>query len=93
MALAVVLSLYGRDIDIWFGTDEWERSMEWARFHGLDPNRIPAGTTIAYDSDTRTLHWCEYATDDKGNIIAPEDGAVIVDRMMATEAGPLPFAA
>jgi len=45
------------------GTPAWHASMEWARFHGLDPNRIPAGSYVERDAANRRILFEEFVFD------------------------------
>lgn len=41
--------------DVYFDTTEWAATMDWARFHGLDPMLIPAGSVIERDGAGRRI--------------------------------------
>lgn len=92
MEFACILIDGRRRVEIDYGTPAWNASMEWARFHGLDPNRIPAGSEIVRDEARRQIRYQEFVFD--GDKLRIEDmDAVIVDRVEQGEAPPLPFPA
>lgn len=82
----------GTPYEIERGSDAWRASMEWARFHGLDPMRIPAGSYIERDAAGRRILFEEYVFDgDLVRINEEGDDGVRVDRVEQGEAPPLPF--
>lgn len=75
------------------GTAAWEASLEWARFHGLDPMRIPAGSTVVRDAANRRILFEEYVKDgpDVGDILIVDGEPQIVNQVEQGEAPPLPL--
>lgn len=51
------------EIEVTHGTDAWRASMEWARFHGLEPNWIPAGSEIVRDAANCCIRYEEFVFD------------------------------
>lgn len=48
----------GRErFEVCFNTPAWAAAMEWARFHGLDPMMIPAGSVIERDGPARQIRY------------------------------------
>lgn len=47
----------GSRIQLHFHSDVWSAALEWLRFHGVDPNRIPAGTTVVVDRAARQIRY------------------------------------
>lgn len=90
MGVAVILRDGDSETEVEYGTPLWAASCEWARFHGLDPSRIPAGSVVERDATGRRILFSEFVFDDI--LLRVEDGApVIVERVEQGEAPPLPF--
>lgn len=88
--IAAVLIDAGRRTVVHSGTPLWHLTCEWARFHGLDPNRIPAGSEIVRDAARRRILFEEFAFD--GERIRHVDGEPVVTACVEQgEAPPLPF--
>jgi hypothetical protein len=81
------------EYEVYYGTPEWHASLEWARFHGLDPDRIPGGSIVERDAAGRRIIFSEFVVDQDGEFVLTEDGADIasVARVEQGEAPPLPF--
>jgi hypothetical protein len=75
------------------GTDAWRASMEWARFHGLDPMRIPAGSVVERDAVGRRILFTEFLKDGPGagDIVIVDGEPVEVECVEQGEAPPIPF--
>lgn len=71
----------------------WQASMDWARFHGIDPNRVPAGSYIERDAARRRILFSEFVYDGPGigDIVLDGLDPLTVDRIKQGEAPPLPF--
>lgn len=71
----------------------WQASMDWARFHGLDPNRIPAGSYIERDAAGCRILFTEFVKTgpETADILIVDNEPVTVDRVEQGEAPPLPF--
>lgn len=67
-----------------YGTAEYDASIEWARFHGLDPCRIPAGSLITRNQFDHTIRYVEIVLD-------RADGVCTRPCVERGEAGPMPF--
>lgn len=93
----------GETIEVPYGSPLYGPSMDWARFHGIDPMAVPAGTTIVRDAERCRVLYEEFVYDpperfaDPGAIVLlfDEDGepydALAVCRWTQSEAPPLPF--
>jgi hypothetical protein len=90
---SVVLVDGDREFEVEYGTEAWSASCEWARFHGLDPNRIPAGSVVERDADGRRIAFEEYVFDTDGELVLTADrlDAERIARIEQGEAPPLPF--
>ncbi|MBA3782393.1 MAG: hypothetical protein H0X12_11155 [Nocardioides sp.] len=77
------------------GTAAWMASLEWARFHGLDPDRIPAGSTVIRDEPGRRIVFDEFVKDGPkvSDIVVIDGEPQIVRRIEQGEAPPLPLPA
>lgn len=91
MDVACVLEDGERWVEVPRGTEAWRASMEWARFHGLDPNVIPAASVIVRDAPRRQIRFEEYVRDEEGRIVLRNDEPVLIGRVEQGEAPPLPF--
>ena len=76
-----------------FGTPLWEASMEWARFHGLNPMRIPAGSLIERDAARCEIRYDAMVEGPDGKPMIFNNDLVRVRRTERGEAPPLPFPA
>lgn len=79
----------GRDrYEVRFDTEAWTASCEWARFHGIDPNRVPAGSTIERDAARRCIRYSSFVPTGPGvsDIQVIGDEPVVVDRIEQGEA-------
>lgn len=56
-----VLSVLPRMFEL--ATDEWKALLDWCRFHGLDPARMPACQVIERDLKHRRVVYDEYIAD------------------------------
>ena len=77
---------------VYFDTPQWEATLEWCRFHGIDPYMIPAGTEIVRNAQAHTIRYtaCVRGTDRRWQ--RDNDGSVVRRAMVVQgEAGPLPF--
>jgi hypothetical protein len=90
MSVACILIDGDERVEVEYGTDLWHASMEWARFHGLDPNRIPAGSEVIRDAVRRRIVFEEYVFDGDDLRLVDND-PVIVPRVEQGEAPPLPL--
>lgn len=90
MSVAAVLVDGDQRIAVCYGTPLWEASCEWARFHGLDPNRIPGGSEVVRDAANRRILYSEYVFDEDG-VRMVDDEPVIVSCVEQGEAPPKPF--
>lgn len=90
---ACILIDNGARVEVRRGTEAWQASMDWARFHGLDPNRIPAGAEIVRDVAGRRILYSEFVKNgpNVGDILMRDGEPVIVERIEQGEAPPLPF--
>ena len=88
--------------EIRYGTPEHEAHLEWARFHGIDPMTVPAGSEVVRDAagcrvlyETYTYDPPEAEPDPAALVVKrAEDGtryAPTVPRVSQGEAPPLPF--
>lgn len=89
--IAAVLVDADREYEIVSGSPEWVASLEWARFHGLDPNRIPAGSYIERDAAGRRVLFTEFLPAEDGGPLIVDGDVVTVERVEQGEAPPLPF--
>lgn len=96
--LAALMRDGGREWPIFRGTPEHEQSMEWARFHGLDPNTIPAGSVIERDAGARCIRYTGFVYDppesrDPEHMVMDVAGLepAYVARVEQGEAAPMPF--
>lgn len=95
----------GEERDILDGTPEHEAHLEWARFHGLDPHVIPAGSLVVRDGPACCVRYERYAFDTVEDRLArnyaalvlyADDTGRVVDSVRVRvveqgEAPPLPF--
>jgi hypothetical protein len=72
------------------GTPFWHDVMDWCRFHGLEPMRIPAGSDIIRDEARRRILYEEFVWDDDGPLVFDMQ-PVRAGRVEQGEASPLPF--
>lgn len=93
MSVACILRDGPAEYEIHYGTPEWHASMEWARFHGLDPNRIPAESVVERDEAGCRILFTEFVMDgpDVADIAIVDGEAQMVGRIEQGEAPPLPF--
>lgn len=103
--LAIVLHdlATGQVTPVSYGGPLYVASMEWARFHGIEPNVVPAGSVLIRDAERCRVLYEEFLYDPperRGDyaavvIIRDEDGedvdALSVGRWTQGEAPPLPF--
>ena len=82
-----------REFEIHSGTDAWRASMEWARFHGLDPMRIPTESFIERDAERCRILYTEFVKDGPGvaDILLVDGEPVTVECVEQGEAPPMPF--
>lgn len=94
-ASAIVLVDGDERIEVEFGTDLWRAAMEWATFHGLDPERIPAGSEIVRDAASRCIRYDEYVfavPSNRRTLRLDAAGRPILKHCVEQgEAAPLPF--
>lgn len=55
--LAAVLVDGRHRYEIHYNTDAWVASIEWAKFHGLDPMSIPQGAVVERDGPGRCIRY------------------------------------
>lgn len=93
MDVAVVLVDGDREVEVHFGTPLHAASMEWARFHGLDPMKIPAGSVVERDAANRRILFEEFVKTGPrdGDVLVVDGEVVAVERIEQGEAPPLPF--
>jgi len=93
VSLAITFTDGERTVEVWHGTELWRKSMEWAKFHRLDPMQIPAGSTIEWDPVTRRMEWDEFVIGADGRPLFDQAhmASVTVRRVKQAEAPPLPF--
>lgn len=77
--------------EVYFDTPQWEATIEWCRFHGLDTNSIPADSVIIRDEQAHVIAYTVYVRDADGRLALGPNGIVREDRTERGEAGPLPF--
>lgn len=78
--------------EVHFGTPAWEATLEWCRFHGLDPCSILAGSTIIRDDRSHVIAYTAVVRGSDGQIVVDASGHVLLeDCIERGEAGPLPF--
>lgn len=70
-----------------------QAALEWARFHGLEPNRIPAGSVITRNAHDHTIRYLAFVEHTDGEIVVLDDEPVVEERVEQGEAGPLPYPA
>lgn len=95
MSVAVYIE-DGSDLyEVHYGTPAWHASLEWARFHGLDPNQIPEASTVVRDAAGRRLIYDTFVKDGPGlhDILIRDGEAVTERRVEQGEAPPLPLPA
>lgn len=51
---------------VWYRTPGWEASLEWCRFHGIDPKLVPAGSVILRDARSCQIVYELILLDDAG---------------------------
>lgn len=82
---------------IMFDTPEWEASLEWLKFHDVDPKLIPAGTEVVRDAVMRCIHYTRIVLDDQGRKRFHPPGDPRFAELVTTpaieqgEAPPLPY--
>ena len=87
-----LLDADGTRLRVEYDTNLWRESMDWARFHGLDPMLIPAGSTIERDPVTFEIRYDEYAVDPRDGLpLVRQNEPVIEHRVARGEGPPLPF--
>lgn len=91
--VACVLIDDGREYEVHYGTAAWHASMDWARFHGLDPMRIPGGSRVERDAANCQILFNEFLKDgpEVGDIVIRDGEPVLVSRVERGEAPPLPL--
>lgn len=89
--IAVVLCEDGICTPVVYGTPLWRATIEWAKFHELDPNRIPAGSTVERDAARCEIRYFEFQLDDAGDICWKDNDVCVTARVERGEAPPLPF--
>lgn len=92
MEPSIILADAGREYEVEYGTPAWSASCEWARFHGLDPNRIPAGSVVERDEAGCRIVYDEFVFD--GDVLRlTDDGmdGLRARRIEQGEAPPLPL--
>ena len=67
--------------------------LEWAKYHGIDPMRVPLPSIVIRDPIHRQITFTEYLCDDNGNAILSEgqDDVVTTMRTIQLDHSPLPF--
>lgn len=91
--IACILREGDREVEVERGGDAWRVSCEWARFHGIDPNEVPAGTVVERDPVGRRILYESFVKTgpNLGDILIENGEPVIVARIEQGEAPPLPF--
>jgi hypothetical protein len=95
--VACVLVEGGRETPVYRGAPGYDASLEWARFHGIDPNTIPAGAKIVRDPGRCRVLYESFVYDPpesfphSDGIVVAESEPVRVSRIAQGEAPPLPF--
>ena len=90
MSIASCIEDSGATYEVVHGTPEWLAALDWARFHGLDPNRIPAESTIFRDAANCRIVYDEFVPDGD-SILIKDNEPVVVRRVEQGEAPPLPL--
>lgn len=92
MSPACVMVDGEREYEIERGTPAWSASLEWAKFHGLDPNSIPDGSYIERDASGCRILFTEFVrTGPNGDVLVEDLEPVTIERVEQGEAPPLPF--
>jgi hypothetical protein len=74
-----------------FGTPLWRATLEWARFHGIDPMRVPAGSVVERDAGRCEIRYDRTMFGDDGLPLVA-DLELVTERVAERgEAPPLPF--
>lgn len=75
------------------GTDAWVASMEWARFHGLDPDEIPAGEEVVRDARNCLIRYKVFVKygPKRFQIKIVDNEPVMAEMVEQGEGPPLPF--
>lgn len=77
-----------------FNTDAWDAVLEWCRFHGIDPNRVPAGSLIVRNEAAHSITYNRIVVDEDGRKVVGLDGNLVRQLVVEQgEAGPLPLPA
>lgn len=80
-----------REYEIVHGTQAWRAALDWARFHGLDPMRIPAESMIERDGPNRCIRYTAFVKTGPGvgDILIEDNEPVTVECIEQGEAPPL----
>jgi hypothetical protein len=91
--IACVMVDGDREYTVPFYSDAWLPSLEWAKFHGLDPRQIPNGSRIVRDAPNRRILYTEFVKTgpEVADILIVDSEPVTVARVEQGEAPPLPF--
>lgn len=78
------------------GEERYQDSLDWMRFHGIDPNIVPCDTEVVRDAARCRVTWVEFLCDDHGEpVLLHEPGCApyitTVGRWSQGEAPPLPW--
>lgn len=69
-----------------------EAFLAWCRFHGLDPNTMPAGQHVVRFASKFQIHYTAWVRDELGGLVAgPSRAPLEIQRIEQGEAPPLPF--
>jgi hypothetical protein len=64
----------------------------WSHQHGIDPDRVPVPSIIAYDEETRRLWFSVMEREDGSDLFSPGMSPIVQRRTyVQLEAKPLPF--
>lgn len=89
LAAIAVDAATGRRAEVYYDTPAWVASLEWARWHGLDPNRIARGEVIRDEAGCRILY-VEFVLE--GDQYMLRDGDLVTRAAVEQgEAPPLPW--
>ncbi|MET0884935.1 MAG: hypothetical protein ABWX92_00670 [Mycetocola sp.] len=88
--LAAVMVDGRKRYPVYYETDAWRASIEWAKFHGLNPDRIPAGSEVERDSVNRQIRYTACVMDGSGYRVTT-DGELVTVECVEQGEGVLPF--
>lgn len=77
------------DCSLFNGSEAWETTMDWLRFHDMDPMTMPAEQTVVRDLANRRVIHEVFIFDENGELVLKrdEDGDLIAERRRAYSQG------